>query len=140
MDDALTIRSYQPSDAEAVAQLWRDVFVNDQPWHDPLADVRRKEAQRDELLLIGLIDATVIATVLVGYDGHRGWIYRVAVAPTHRTRGFGRAMVVAAEQRLRTLGCPKLNLQIIWSNRAVVGFYERLGYVIEERVSMGKPL
>lgn len=140
MVDNLSVRSYRAADANAVARLWDEVFRNDRPWHEPLADVRRKEAQRDELLLVGVVDDDVVATILIGYDGHRGWLYRVAVAESQRRRGFGRAMVAAAEQRLRALGCPKLNLQVEGSNRAVVGFYERLGYAVEDRVSMGKPL
>lgn len=140
MVDNLRVRSYQATDADSVARLWGEVFRNDRPWHEPLADVRRKEAQRDDLLLVGLIDEHVVATIMIGYDGHRGWLYRVAVAASQRRRGFGRAIVVAAEQRLRALGCLKLNLQVEGSNRAVVGFYERLGYAVEDRVSMGKPL
>ena len=136
----VTIRSYLDSDEAAVAALWRDVFANNRPWHDPLSDVRRKAAQSDELLLVGIADGVLIATILIGFDGHRGWLYRVAVTPAQRRHGVGRAMVRAAEERLRARGCPKINLQVEGSNRAVVGFYERLGYTVEERISMGKPL
>jgi ribosomal protein S18 acetylase RimI-like enzyme len=80
----------------------------------------------------------VVATVLGGYDGTRGWIYHLAVAPQHRRHGFGRAMMAAAEERLRGLGCPKINLQILRSNTGVVRFYERLGYAVEDRISMGR--
>jgi ribosomal protein S18 acetylase RimI-like enzyme len=134
------IRPYEEADEQMVAALWRAVFPINRPWHDPLADVRRKIAQKDHLLLVALMHGTLIATVMVGYDGHRGWLYRVAVAATHRRQGIGRAMVRAAEERLRERGCPKINLQVEGGNRAVVGFYERLGYAVEDRVSMGKPL
>jgi ribosomal protein S18 acetylase RimI-like enzyme len=136
----LSIRPCAPDDEAAVAALWRDVFTINRPWHDPLTDVRRKAAQTDELLLVGYVGGVLIATVMIGYDGHRGWLYRVAVAPTQRRRGIGRAMIAAAEAELRRRGCPKLNLQVESANRDVVGFYERLGYAIEDRVSMGKPL
>lgn len=134
------IRPYEHADESGVAALWRDVFPNNRSWHDPLTDVRRKVAQNDGLLLVGVMRGTLIATVMIGYDGHRGWLYRVAVAATHRRQGIGRALVRAAEERLRERGCPKINLQVEGGNRAVVGFYERLGYAVEERVSMGKPL
>lgn len=75
-----------------------------------------------------------------GYDGHRGWLYTVAVRPDVQRRGIGRALVQRAEESLAALGCPKVNLQVMTSNAAVVGFYERLGYGVEERISMGKSL
>jgi ribosomal protein S18 acetylase RimI-like enzyme len=136
----VTIRPCTTADEASVAALWRDIFSNNRPWHDPLTDVRRKAAQGDGLLLVGHANGVLIATVMIGYDGHRGWIYRLAVAPAQRKQGVGSAMVRAAEEELRARGCPKLNLQVEGSNRAVVGFYERLGYAVEDRVSMGKPL
>jgi ribosomal protein S18 acetylase RimI-like enzyme len=82
----------------------------------------------------------VIATVMVGYEGHRGWINYLAVAPEHRRAGIGRRMMAEAEQRLRDLGCPKINLQVRTSNAEAIGFYERLGYSLDDVVSMGKRL
>jgi ribosomal protein S18 acetylase RimI-like enzyme len=82
----------------------------------------------------------VVGTALAGYDGHRGWVYYVAVEPSRRRRGVGAALMARAEEGLRALGCPKLNLQVRSSNRQAVAFYERLGYAVEERVSMGKLL
>jgi len=82
----------------------------------------------------------VVGSIMAGYDGHRGWLYAVAVLTTYRRRGIGCALVHEAEGRLRAMGCGKINLQVRTSNAAVIDFYERLGYSTEERVSMGKRL
>jgi len=92
------------------------------------------------LFLVGEWRGQVVATVLAGYDGHRGWVHLVAVDPRCRRRGFGTAVMAEAERRLAGLGCPKVNLQVRASNEAVVAFYQRLGYAVEPRVSMGKRL
>jgi ribosomal protein S18 acetylase RimI-like enzyme len=82
----------------------------------------------------------VAGTIMAGYDGHRGWLYSLAVAPEHRRRGIGSALVRHAEQELRKRGCLKINLQILEANAAVAAFYEALGYAVEPRVSLGKRL
>ena len=103
-------------------------------------DIRRKLAVQPVLFLVGEWRGQVVATVLAGYDGHRGWVHLVAVDPRCRRRGFGTAVMAEAERRLAGLGCPKVNLQVRASNEAVVAFYQRLGYAVEPRVSMGKRL
>jgi alkanesulfonate monooxygenase SsuD/methylene tetrahydromethanopterin reductase-like flavin-dependent oxidoreductase (luciferase family)/ribosomal protein S18 acetylase RimI-like enzyme len=138
--EAVTIREFAPDDAPAVATLWQRVFHDDSPWRAPDAIFERRRRRQGELFLVATLDGVVVATTMAGYDGHRGWLYRVAVAPEHRRRGLGRALVREAEQRLRQLGCPKVNLQIEGENRDAVGFYERLGWTVEDRVSMGKAL
>ena len=120
--------------------LWRTVFPNGPARNDPSTIIARKRRVQPELFFVGEVDGAVVATLLAGYDGHRGWLYHVAVAADVRRRGYGRAMMAAAAERLRALGCPKINLQINRSNAAVVAFYESLGYAVEDRVSMGKPL
>ena len=100
---------------------------------------RKLKAQRD-LFLVGHLNGRLVATVMGGFDGFRGWVYHLAVAPDLRRKGFGRKMMEFAEGRLRELGCPKINLQVRASNQAVVDFYKSLGYGIEDRVSMGKQL
>jgi ribosomal protein S18 acetylase RimI-like enzyme len=123
-----------------VAALWREVFPDAPPHNVPEDDIRRKLAVQQELFFVAEEGGEVVGTALAGYDGHRGWVYYVAVEPSRRRRGVGAALMARAEEGLRALGCPKLNLQVRSSNRQAVAFYERLGYAVEERVSMGKLL
>lgn len=136
----LTIRPFRDQDEPAVVALWSAAFSGEAARNDPLAIIRQKQAVQPDLFLVGESDGRIVATVIAGYDGHRGWVYHVAVAADARRTGYGRAMMAAAEDRLRALGCPKLNLQINRSNAAVVAFYEALGYAVEDRISMGKVL
>jgi len=136
----VVVRQFHDADAAAVAVLWRRVFHDDSRWRAPEQIIERRRRRQRELFLVATIGNEVVGTMLAGYDGHRGWLYRVAVAPEHERRGVGRALVREAEQRLLQLGCPKVNLQIEGENRDVVGFYERLGYAVEDRISMGRPL
>lgn len=137
---AVTIRPFQDHDAPAVVALWRAAFPSAPARNDPLAVIRQKREVQPDLFLVGEAEGRIVATVIAGYDGHRGWVYHVAVAADARRHGYGRAMMAAAEERLRALGCPKLNLQVNRSNAEVVAFYEALGYVVEDRISMGKVL
>ena len=139
-DAQLEVRPYRDTDEAAVVALWSRLFPETRQWNQPAAYIRRKLAVQRELFLIGAIEARAVATVLAGYDGVRGWVYHLAVAPEYRRRGFGRVMMAAAEERLRALGCPKINLQIMRTNAEVVRFYERIGYAVEDRISMGRPL
>ena len=101
--------------------------------------IAAKLAVQPELILVALSGDDVVGTTMAGYDGHRGWLYAVAVNPSHRGRGIGRELVAEAERRLAALGCEKINLQVR-SGNPVEAFYKRLGYAVEERVSMGKML
>jgi ribosomal protein S18 acetylase RimI-like enzyme len=134
------IRPYVESDQVAVAALWREVFPESSAWNHPETDIRRKLAVQRELFLVAVLDAEIVGTAMGGYDGHRGWIYYVVVSPRHRRQGIGTALMMGVEQRVVRLGCPKINLQVRASNHQAVSFYERLGYKVEERVSMGKRL
>ena len=135
----LAIRPYEERDADLVVALWRasGLVV---PWNDPLKDIERKLRVQRELFLVGSLDRKLVATVMAGYEGHRGWINYLAVAEECRRQGLGRRMMDAAEARLRAVGCPKINLQIRKSNPDAVGFYRSLGFVEDESVSMGKRL
>jgi ribosomal protein S18 acetylase RimI-like enzyme len=93
-----------------------------------------------ELFLVGVVDEAVIASVMAGYEGHRGWMNYLAVAPRFRGRGFGRALVEYVERQLLERGCPKINLQVRASNPAALAFYRRLGYAQDESISLGKRL
>jgi ribosomal protein S18 acetylase RimI-like enzyme len=136
----LNIRPFVLDDEPAVTALWSDAFAGDPPWNQPAAIIRRKATVQPELFLVGESEGRVVATVLAGFDGVRGWIHHLAVAPPLRRRGIARALMNAAEAGLARLGCDKVNLQVRASNAAVVAFYRALGYAIEERVSMGKRL
>ena len=136
----LSIRPYAESDEAQVIRLWREVFPDNPSWNVPKADIDRKLTVQRELFLVGDLDGQVVATVMAGFDGHRGWVHLVAVSPAHRKKGFGRLMMEEAEKRLREIGCTKINLQVRATNQGVVSFYEKLGYAVEERVSMGKRL
>ncbi len=134
------VRSYQPSDHDAIVGLWRTAFPNAPPRNDPVRDIARKLAVQPELFLVALVEGRVAGTTLGGFDGHRGWVHLVAVDPALRRRGVGSALMREAESRLAALGCPKLNLQVRGDNAGVVPFYESLGYRVEPRISLGKLL
>jgi ribosomal protein S18 acetylase RimI-like enzyme len=136
----MVIRPYEDSDEAAVIDLWTEVLPDAAPHNDPATAIRKKLAVERELFFIALCDGTVVGTVLGGYDGHRGWVYAVAVRPPFRRRGIGAALIRLLEDALTGRGCLKVNLQVRASNAGVVAFYERLGYSVEERVSMGKRL
>ena len=134
----MQIRNFQTADRQQVVALWNDVFNNPTGRNEPHGAIDRKEAMNDNLFFVGLEEDKIIGTVMAGYDGHRGWLYSVAVAKDKRKGGFGSQLVRHAEQVLAELGCPKINLQILADNAEVVAFYESLGFRCEERISMGK--
>lgn len=133
------VRPYRLSDAEAVVSLWALCGLI-RPWNDPYRDIERKIGVDARGLLVLGDDIQLIGAVMVGYDGHRGWINYLAVHPKQRRRGCGRALVAAAEQRLSELGCPKVNLQVRAGNPEAVAFYRSIGYSVDDVVSMGKRL
>jgi ribosomal protein S18 acetylase RimI-like enzyme len=137
---AVQIREYARADREHVVALWNLVFADDPPRNAPELVIDRKLGTQRDLFLVAVSHDRVVGTVLGGYDGFRGWVYHLAVHPDHRRAGFGRQLMHELETRLRALGCPKLNLQIRTQNGEVRAFYERLGYSVEDRVSMGKVL
>jgi len=139
MSPKMDIRPFQPSDGEAVIALWKEANLV-VPWNDPNRDIRRKLRVQPELFLVGWVSGELAATVMAGYEGHRGWLNYLAVAPRFRRRGFGRRMAAEAEQRLREMGCPKINIQIRASNTGVIEFYRRIGFKPDDVVSMGKRL
>ena len=130
------IRPFNPDDENAVVELWRRCDLV-RPY-DPLRDIQRKLGVRPDLFLVGLLEGEVVASVMAGYEGHRGWLNYLAVVPELQRRGYARAIVAEAERLLRGAGCPKINLQIRTSNKGVIEFYRRLGYAIDDVVSMGK--
>ena len=136
----MPIRLYEDADESAVVGLWREALPDAAPHNDPAAAIRKKVAVGDGLFFVAEVGGNVVGTVMGGYDGHRGWVYSVAVSEAHRRRGVGSALVRHVEAVLKKRGCLKVNLQVRVSNAGVVAFYEGLGYAVEERVSMGKRL
>jgi ribosomal protein S18 acetylase RimI-like enzyme len=131
------IRPYQSADEAAVVALWRECGLT-RPQNDPHKDIARKLRVNPEWFLVGETRAgKIVGSVMAGYEGHRGWINYLAVAPRARRQGLGRALMAAAEQRLRAAGCPKINLQVRPDNSAAIAFYERLGFRVEGAISLG---
>ena len=135
----MNIRAFQNGDEAAVVRLWHECGLT-RPWNDAHADIARKSAEQPELFLVGEDNGQVIATAMVGYDGHRGWVYYLAVAPTRRRRSHGKALMHEAERLLLARGCPKLNLLVRSSNAEVIEFYRRLGYAQDDVLALGKRL
>lgn len=150
----MNIRPFARHDHNEVVKLWElcDLVV---PWNNPGKDIRRKIDEQPQMLLVcdeqdappvaGNAAVTpgpgrIIGTVMVGYDGHRGWINYLAVHPERRRTGLGRRLMEEAERLLRLRGCPKINLQVRRSNTDVVAFYESIGFKIDDVLSMGKRL
>ena len=119
--------------------LWRECELT-RPWNDPRKDIARKLAVQPELFLVGVVDHAVMASVMAGYEGHRGWMNYLAVAPRYRGRGYGRALVEHVERLLLERGCPKVGLLVRNTNREAAQFYRRLGYAQDESISLGKRL
>ncbi len=136
----IAVRRFAPSDADSVIALWKTTLPSSQPWNEPKTVICRKLAVNDRLHFVGEQNGQVIATIMAGYDGVRGWIYALAVAERHRRRGVGRRMLEEAEKVLFARGCDKINLQVRATNSEVIEFYERCGYSVEDRASLGKPL
>jgi len=134
----LTIKSAAAEDEPGVVALWRacDLVAS---YNDPVADFRFAKAGPSSDVLVGVDDAGEMAgSVMVGHDGHRGWLYYVAASPASRGTGVGRQMVQAAEDWLRQRGIAKAQLLVRETNTKVVGFYEHLGFEVAPRVVMSK--
>jgi ribosomal protein S18 acetylase RimI-like enzyme len=123
-----------------VVALWETVFGYEAAHNNPSLVIDKKVAVGDGLFFVAVSDNAVIGTIMAGYDGHRGWIYSLAVSPSHRRQRIGSRLVLAAEQALIEKGCMKINLQIMAGNESVASFYLSLGFSVEKRVSMGKQI
>lgn len=135
----MDIRQYEPRDEEAVVRLWTDCGLV-VPWNNPRRDIQRKLQVQANMFLVARVENRVVATVMAGYDGHRGWINYLAVSPQHQRAGIGRRMMEEAEALLRAADCPKINLQVRSTNATVIEFYKRIGFKIDDVVSLGKRL
>lgn len=133
------LRPYQRGDRQALVSLWSTCQLT-RPWNDPYRDIDRKLARDASNLVVLHEDGELVGSVMVGYDGHRGWINYLAVHPEHQRHGLGRLLMGEAERRLRELGCAKVNLQIRASNKAAIEFYQHIGYTVDDVISMGRRL
>jgi ribosomal protein S18 acetylase RimI-like enzyme len=127
------------SQRDVAVALWHDAGLV-VPWNDPWGDLERALDGPSSAVLAGSVDGTLVATAVVGHDGHRGWVYYLAVAQEARGHGYGRAMMGAGERWLADRGVPKLNLMVRVGNEPVLGFYEALGYGRDEVVVMSRRL
>jgi ribosomal protein S18 acetylase RimI-like enzyme len=134
---ALVISSIEDSDLPEVIQLWRRAGLV-REWNDPTGDIALARKDSNSTILLGRDDGALVASVLVGHDGHRGWVYYVSVDPDHRFKGYGRDIMTAAEDWLRARGIAKLQLMVRGDNEKVHAFYESLGYYDQKRVTFAK--
>ncbi len=132
----MKIRKIEKGDKESLIQLWKKVFPDDPPHNEP-SSVLEAKLKVDDLIFVAELDETIVGGCIAGYDGHRGWLYAVAVLPEYRRVGIGKKLVQAAMESLKELGCIKVNLQIRSTNTEVAAFYKSLGYSVEDRLSMG---
>ncbi|GAA4036174.1 GNAT family acetyltransferase [Parerythrobacter jejuensis] len=136
----IKIVAYKAEHFDGVKALWETVFPHDPPWNRAENAIPPKLKVQPDLFLVAINQSVVIGTAMAGYDGHRGWLYSIAVDPNHHRRGVGSRLLAFAEAKLTEMGCAKVNLQIRAGNEAVAAFYGHHGYSVEERVSMGKRL
>ncbi|WP_163337421.1 GNAT family acetyltransferase [Desulfopila sp. IMCC35008] len=133
------IRPFEERDRKNTINLWQTCNIT-VPWNNPDRDIDRKLLVDPDLFLVLETQSAIIGSVMGGYEGHRGWIYYLAIAPDFRKRGYGKQLVFEIEKRLRQKGCPKVNLMVRTTNTAVLNFYTSLGYVDSEVLCLGKRL
>ena len=134
---SLTISPIADADVEAVIALWQRCGLT-RPWNDPAGDIAFARGSTNAAILVGRADGAIVGSVMVGHDGHRGWVYYVAIDPVQRRKDFGRAIMTAAEEWLRARGVSKVMLMVRPDNAQVQAFYDQLGYDVQERVIYAK--
>ena len=138
-ESSLLIRPFQTEDEDDLVALWKMCELT-VPWNNPHKDIARKLQVQPELFLVGILGNSLIATVMGGYEGHRGWINYLAVHQDFQGKGYGQEIMNSVETALREMGCPKINLQIRRESDKVTSFYQKLGFTNDDVVSMGKRL
>ncbi|MCP4432592.1 MAG: GNAT family acetyltransferase [Gammaproteobacteria bacterium] len=133
----MIVRKYETADRDTLIALWQQVFPDDPPHNEPAAIIDAK-LEVDDLIFVADIDGEITGACMAGYDGHRGWLYAVAVKPDHRRDKIGQQLVKTTLNALKKRGCIKVNLQIRSTNTEVAAFYRSLGFEIEDRLSMGR--
>ncbi len=134
-----TFRKFRKTDTETVIKLWKQckLIVT---WNDPFKDINRKLSIKDNLFIIGEMNKQIIASAMAGYDGHRGYIYYLAVLPEYQKKGIGSSLLSIVEKKLLQLGCPKINLFVRNTNIRVKAFYRMNDYEIQDSQIYGKRL
>ena len=140
VESDIVVLTYQDRHFADVRDLWLMTFPDDPPWNRAEHSIAEKVRTQPDLFLVAERGGRAIGTAMAGYDGHRGWLYSIAVEQGAQRLGIGTALLAEVEARLAALGCGKINLQVRDGNEAVVSFYERNGYHVERRMSMGKRL
>ncbi|MDX1490242.1 MAG: GNAT family acetyltransferase [Pseudohongiellaceae bacterium] len=135
----MNIRAFSESDRDSVIALWQACELT-RPWNDPNKDIDRKQQFQAELFFVGEIDSRVMASAMAGYDGHRGSVFYLAVHPDFQGLKYGLQIMQHIEQVLEGLGCPKINIAFRTGNEAVLNFYNKLGYTLDDVSSLGKRL
>jgi ribosomal protein S18 acetylase RimI-like enzyme len=138
--EMVKIRKFRQTDKDSVITIWKDVFNPQKPHNDPELVINMKTKHNDGLFFIAEENKQLIGTIMGGFDGHRGWLYSLAVSPKYRRKGVGTLLVNKVLNELINLGCIKVNLQIYSDNRSTVEFYKKIGFLIEDRISMGKKI
>jgi ribosomal protein S18 acetylase RimI-like enzyme len=140
----LSIRCFEAGDTDVVVALWQEAFPEyrdvTRPQRNPHLSIANKMTTQPELFFVAEVDGRVVGTVMSGYDGHRGWMYSLAVDTAYRRHGIGKRLVAHAEAALTARGCPKVNLQVLSAKEDIRAFYEALGYRADAVISMGKRL
>jgi ribosomal protein S18 acetylase RimI-like enzyme len=135
----LEIVKYRSEHQDAVVDLWKKCSLA-VPQNDPVEDIQKKLDFQPELFFVALLGGKLIGSVMVGYEGHRGWLNYLAVLPEYQKRGYGRKLVERTIDELKKLGCLKVNLQVRRSNISAVEFYKHLGFKDDDVISLGKRL
>lgn len=135
----MQIREFKEKDTQEVIALWFKCRLV-VPSNNPQKDIDRKLKVDRDLFLVGILNKKIVATVMGGYDGHRGWINYLAVDPGYRRDGYGRLIMQEVERRIRSKGCSKINLQVRAANKEVIQFYQSLGYANDHVIGLGKRL
>lgn len=127
------------ADRDAVVALWQAAELT-RPWNDPAADFDQSLTNPTSTILLARDGASLVGSVMVGFDGHRGWVYYLTAAPDRKCQGIGRALMAAAEAWLKAHGCPKVQLMVRGDNAAAKGFYQAIGYEQQDVITIGKRL
>lgn len=139
VESKMKIRSFLQQDEDAVIRLWNECGLV-RPWNDPKKDIARKLTTQPELFLVVEKEDRVVGSAMIGYEGHRGWVYYLAVDPSCQGQGIGQALMREAEHLLIERGCPKIQLLVRSNNVQVLDFYAKLGYETGDVLMLGKRL